>query len=56
MVEAVVLKIKYGNDIRKRQIHHLNDLSLNDLLLKVQNLYNINSSAPITLKYRDEGE
>ncbi|CAD5209491.1 unnamed protein product [Bursaphelenchus xylophilus] len=54
MVESTVLKTKYGTDFRKRLIHHQNDVSFNDLVFKIQNLYNLDSNSNIQLKYKDE--
>ncbi|CAJ0575411.1 unnamed protein product, partial [Mesorhabditis spiculigera] len=47
-----VVKIKYGSDIRKSAVHN-NDLTLNDLLLMAQRIFNISPQEPFTLKYKD---
>ncbi|KAI6179367.1 PB1 domain-containing protein [Aphelenchoides besseyi] len=58
MACSTILKAKYvvnGEErVRKRQLHHHNDLTYNDLVLKVQSLFDIKPTANILLKYKDE--
>ncbi|KAI6225552.1 PB1 domain-containing protein [Aphelenchoides besseyi] len=58
MAYSTILKAKYvvnGEErVRKRQLHHHNDLTYNDLVLKVQSLFDIKPTANILLKYKDE--
>jgi len=56
-IEATVLKSKYGDDIRKSQLRHQNDLNYDDLVLMMQRVYKLNSNVDVQLKYRDsEGD
>jgi hypothetical protein len=52
-VQTIIVKAKYGADIRKTQLLHNKDLSYNDLLLMTQRLFDIQPSTSILLKYRD---
>ncbi|KAI6178727.1 PB1 domain-containing protein [Aphelenchoides besseyi] len=58
MAYSTILKAKYvvnGEEhVRKRQLHHHNDLTYNDLVLKVQSLFDIKPTTNILLKYKDE--
>uniref|UniRef100_A0A0K0F970 Protein TFG (inferred by orthology to a human protein) n=1 Tax=Strongyloides venezuelensis TaxID=75913 RepID=A0A0K0F970_STRVS len=49
----IVVKTKYGNDIRKRILGHNEDLTLSSLQVFIQRIYDIESNASIILKYRD---
>ncbi|VDN04784.1 unnamed protein product [Thelazia callipaeda] len=53
-VEATTFKVRYGSDVRKMPIHHSDDMSYNDLVLMMQRIFKIDSSANISLKYKDE--
>jgi hypothetical protein len=55
-VQMTIVKAKYGCDIRKLQLCHNNDLSLNDIISTMQRLFNIKDGSSIHLKYRDEGK
>lgn len=52
----IVVKTKYGNDIRKKILGHNEDLTLSSLQVFIQRIYDIESSASIILKYRDSGK
>ncbi|CAJ0946393.1 unnamed protein product, partial [Mesorhabditis belari] len=52
-VSMTVLKVKYGSDIRKTVIRHNNDLTMNDLILMVQRIFNVQPHDPLVLKYKD---
>uniref|UniRef100_A0A0N4Z2M2 PB1 domain-containing protein n=1 Tax=Parastrongyloides trichosuri TaxID=131310 RepID=A0A0N4Z2M2_PARTI len=49
----IVVKTKYGNDIRKQILGHNEDLTLTSLQVFIQRIYKIESNASIILKYRD---
>uniref|UniRef100_A0AAF5I1N4 Btz domain-containing protein n=1 Tax=Strongyloides stercoralis TaxID=6248 RepID=A0AAF5I1N4_STRER len=49
----IVVKTKYGNDIRKKILGHNEDLTLSSLQVFIQRIYDIESSTSIILKYRD---
>ncbi|EFO20134.2 hypothetical protein LOAG_08357 [Loa loa] len=53
-VVTTTLKARYGNDVRKMTIHHSDDMSYNDLVLMMQRIFKLQSSANISLKYKDE--
>ena len=53
--QITVLKAKFGTDIRKIQLCHNNDLSLNDIIQMMQRLFKIKENSSIRLKYRDDG-
>lgn len=55
-VNYVVLKAKYGTDIRKSELHHVEDINFNDLVLMMQRFFQIKSSTNVLLKYRDSGK
>lgn len=54
-VVTTTLKARYGSDMRKMTIHHSDDMSYNDLVLMMQRIFKLQSSANISLKYKDEG-
>jgi D-hexose-6-phosphate mutarotase len=54
-MNKAVLKARYGSELRKNWIYHNNDVSMNDLVAKMQRYFNIEDAANIKLKYRDEG-
>lgn len=54
-VEATLVKARFGSDVRKMKVHHSGDLSYNDLILKMQRIFDLSASANITLKYLDQG-
>lgn len=53
---TTLLKARFGNDIRRRSIHHAHDLTLNDLVLMLQRVFSISNNNDIQLKYRDSGD
>lgn len=55
-VDSVILKAKYSSDIRKSELHHIQDLNFNDLILMMQRIFQIKASINILLKYRDSGK
>lgn len=55
-LDSVILKAKYEYDIRKSELHHIQDLNFNDLILMMQRIFQIKSSINILLKYRDTGK
>jgi len=56
-MNKTVLKARYGTELRKNWIHHNNDMSLNDLVTKMQRYFDIAdiAASALKLKYRDEG-
>ena len=54
-MNKTVLKARHGSELRKNWIHHNNDVSLNDLIAKMQRYFDIQDVEGIKLKYRDEG-
>ena len=54
-MNKTVLKARYGSELRKNWIHHNNDVSLDDLISKMQRYFDIKELDGIRLKYRDEG-
>lgn len=54
-MEATLIKARFGNDVRKVSLHHNEDISYDDLCIMMQRIFKIESSANITLKYRDDG-
>ena len=53
--QAIIIKAKFGTDIRRVQLYHNNDLSLNDIVQMMQRLFKIKDNDSIHLKYRDDG-
>ncbi|KAL3092910.1 hypothetical protein niasHT_020293 [Heterodera trifolii] len=53
-MNKTTLKARFGSDIRKNWIHHSNDISLNDLVTKMQRYFDIKDANAIKLKYRDQ--
>ncbi|KAL3120310.1 hypothetical protein niasHT_001123 [Heterodera trifolii] len=53
-MNKTTLKARFGSDIRKNWIHHSNDISLNDLVTKIQRYFDIKDANAIKLKYRDQ--
>ncbi|CAI4222425.1 unnamed protein product [Auanema sp. JU1783] len=50
-----VLKVKFGNDIRKTSVH--GELTFNDLVLMILRIFNIKNESELSLKYKDsEGD
>lgn len=54
-IECTILKAKFGNDIRKSQFRHSQDLNLNELDVMLHRIFQIHSSTNVLLKYRDSG-
>uniref|UniRef100_A0A1I8AXQ6 PB1 domain-containing protein n=1 Tax=Meloidogyne hapla TaxID=6305 RepID=A0A1I8AXQ6_MELHA len=55
-MSKTVLKARYGSELRKNWIYHNNDVSLDDLISKMQRYFDIKELDGIKLKYRDEEE
>uniref|UniRef100_A0A915LW61 PB1 domain-containing protein n=1 Tax=Meloidogyne javanica TaxID=6303 RepID=A0A915LW61_MELJA len=53
-MNKTVLKARYGSELRKNWIYHNNDVSLEDLISKMQRYFDIKELDGIKLKYRDE--
>ncbi|CAK5058990.1 unnamed protein product [Meloidogyne enterolobii] len=53
-MNKTVLKARYGSELRKNWIYHNNDVSLDDLISKMQRYFDIKELDGIKLKYRDE--
>ncbi|PAV88214.1 hypothetical protein WR25_05232 isoform A [Diploscapter pachys] len=52
--EMTIIKIRFGNDVRKTTLHHSNDVTLNDLILMVQRIFRLSSTHNVSLKYKDQ--
>ncbi|CAI5438180.1 unnamed protein product [Caenorhabditis angaria] len=55
-ITSLTIKCRFGEDIRKWTVHHNNDLTLFDLLMAIQRIFDINADKFI-VKYKDhEGD